>query len=202
MSNTARRLVFLGTQAEPCLIHEEVPIPKLKPGEILGKLRMATICGSDLHTISGKRKEQTPRYNLKCYFIARYCWLNKWIFGFFHPPFLKSIFLWGEGKGKRWKLERRFFFPYVYWSYKENGSLGGGGGLVDMGRYLSSKDSNVHTQNKYWANMQIIVNFLQIQIFKGSFFIKGRTVNIHVCERITPNFQTYVFNVCLDQENN
>lgn len=71
-----------------------------------------------------------------------------------------------------------------------------------MGRYLSSKDSNVHTQNKYWANMQIIVNFLQIQIFKGSFFIKGRTVNIHVCERITPNFQTCVFNVCLGQENN
>ena len=71
-----------------------------------------------------------------------------------------------------------------------------------MGRYLSSKDSNVHTQNKYWANMQIIVNFLQIQIFKGSFFIKGRTVNIHVCERITPNFQAYVFNVCLGQENN
>lgn len=71
-----------------------------------------------------------------------------------------------------------------------------------MGRYLSSKDSNVHTQNKYWANMQIIVNCLQIQIFKGRFFIKGRNVNIHVCERITPNFQTYIFNVCLGQENN
>lgn len=59
-SDKARRLVFLGSQAEPCLMQEEVPIPMLKPGEILGKLRMATICGSDLHTISGKRKEPAP----------------------------------------------------------------------------------------------------------------------------------------------
>lgn len=58
----ARRLVFLGSHAKPSVIQEVVSIPKLKSGEILGKMRMATICGSDLHTISGKRKEATPRY--------------------------------------------------------------------------------------------------------------------------------------------
>jgi len=58
--STARRLVFVGSNVEPCLIQEEVPIPKLKSGEILGKFRMATICGSDLHTISGRRKEAVP----------------------------------------------------------------------------------------------------------------------------------------------
>ena len=43
-------------------MREVVAIPRLKSGEILGKVRMATICGSDLHTISGKRKEATPRF--------------------------------------------------------------------------------------------------------------------------------------------
>ena len=62
---TARRLVFLGSHVDPCLIQEEVTIPQLKSGEILGKFRMATICGSDLHTISGKRKEAVPRYVYK-----------------------------------------------------------------------------------------------------------------------------------------
>lgn len=60
--DTALRLIFLGCHAEPCLMQEVVVIPKLKSGEILGKMRMATICGSDLHTISGRRKEATPRY--------------------------------------------------------------------------------------------------------------------------------------------
>ena len=59
--DTARRLVFVSSHLEPCLIQEEFPIPKLKSGEILGKFRMATICGSDLHTISGRRKEAVPR---------------------------------------------------------------------------------------------------------------------------------------------
>ena len=64
-SNTARRLVFLGSHVDPCLIQEEVSLPKLKSGEILGKFRMATICGSDLHTISGRRKEAVPRFVYK-----------------------------------------------------------------------------------------------------------------------------------------
>ncbi|XP_022780350.1 uncharacterized protein LOC111321670 isoform X2 [Stylophora pistillata] len=58
--NMARRFVFLGSQSEPCIIQEVVSIPKLKSGEILGKMRMATICKSDLHTISGRRKKATP----------------------------------------------------------------------------------------------------------------------------------------------
>ena len=60
--DTALRIVFLGSYAKPCLMQEVVAIPKLKSGEILGKVRMATICGSDLHTISGKRKEASPRF--------------------------------------------------------------------------------------------------------------------------------------------
>ena len=59
---TALRIVFLGSRVEPCLMREVVAIPRLKSGEILGKVRMATICGSDLHTISGRRKEATPRF--------------------------------------------------------------------------------------------------------------------------------------------
>jgi len=39
----------------------EVPLPKeLREGEVLMKLHAATICGSDLHTIAGKRMEPTP----------------------------------------------------------------------------------------------------------------------------------------------
>lgn len=59
-SDTAHRLVFLGSHVDPCLVQEEVSIPELKSGEILGRFRLATICGSDLHTISGRRKEAVP----------------------------------------------------------------------------------------------------------------------------------------------
>ncbi len=39
----------------------EVPLPeKLAPGEVLVKLTCATICGSDLHTLEGKRSEPLP----------------------------------------------------------------------------------------------------------------------------------------------
>ena len=60
-NKTAHRLVFVGGDVDPPLVHEEIPIPELKPGEILGKVLMASICGSDLHTISGRRKEAVPR---------------------------------------------------------------------------------------------------------------------------------------------
>ncbi len=33
---------------------------ELKPGEALVKILLSTICGSDIHTIEGKRKEDTP----------------------------------------------------------------------------------------------------------------------------------------------
>ena len=37
----------------------EIP-PNLEPGAALCRVRMSTICGSDLHTISGRREEPTP----------------------------------------------------------------------------------------------------------------------------------------------
>ena len=60
-NKTAHRLVFVGGDVDPSLVHEEIPIPELKPGEILEKVLMASICGSDLHTINGRRKEAVPR---------------------------------------------------------------------------------------------------------------------------------------------
>lgn len=37
------------------------PLPaELRPGELLVELRLATICGSDLYTLSGQRREPTP----------------------------------------------------------------------------------------------------------------------------------------------
>lgn len=37
------------------------PLPAtLAPGEVLVRIRLATICGSDLHTITGQRSEPTP----------------------------------------------------------------------------------------------------------------------------------------------
>ena len=51
-------VVFLGPTKEPCLKMEEVPnLPTITDGEILGKFLISTICGSDLHTIQGKRIE-------------------------------------------------------------------------------------------------------------------------------------------------
>ena len=39
----------------------DYPLPEiLKPGEVLVEIRVATICGSDLHTIVGERIEPTP----------------------------------------------------------------------------------------------------------------------------------------------
>eukprot|EP00927_Polykrikos_kofoidii_P044483 TRINITY_DN38437_c0_g1_i1.p1 TRINITY_DN38437_c0_g1~~TRINITY_DN38437_c0_g1_i1.p1 ORF type:complete len:427 (+),score=57.27 TRINITY_DN38437_c0_g1_i1:45-1325(+) len=39
----------------------EIPLPdKLNEGEMLVRLEAATICGSDLHTVSGKRQEPVP----------------------------------------------------------------------------------------------------------------------------------------------
>lgn len=41
----------------------DVPLPRagdLRPGERLVALRCATICGSDLHTVAGRRQEPTP----------------------------------------------------------------------------------------------------------------------------------------------
>ncbi|KAJ9468233.1 L-threonine 3-dehydrogenase [Diplonema papillatum] len=54
----ARAMVFHGV-GKP---HEmrEIPLPELAEGEVLAKVLIATICGSDVHTVSGARKEATP----------------------------------------------------------------------------------------------------------------------------------------------
>ncbi|MFN6552516.1 zinc-binding dehydrogenase [Mycolicibacterium septicum] len=37
-----------------------VPIPELGPGEVLVRVRLATVCGSDLHTVTGRRSAACP----------------------------------------------------------------------------------------------------------------------------------------------
>ncbi|WP_454788038.1 zinc-binding dehydrogenase [Mycolicibacterium lutetiense] len=38
----------------------EVPIPELGAGEVLVRVRLATVCGSDLHTVTGRRSAACP----------------------------------------------------------------------------------------------------------------------------------------------
>lgn len=38
----------------------EVPLPDLRPGEVLVRTELATICGSDLHTVNGDRPTPLP----------------------------------------------------------------------------------------------------------------------------------------------
>ena len=40
---------------------EDKELPPIHEGEVLAKIKLATICGSDLHTIAGKRWTATPR---------------------------------------------------------------------------------------------------------------------------------------------
>lgn len=58
MQKTAKAYVFneAGTDCSP----EVFPLPKLAEGELLVKNSICTICSSDLHSFTGKRKEQTP----------------------------------------------------------------------------------------------------------------------------------------------
>jgi threonine 3-dehydrogenase len=39
---------------------ESVPVPALGPGEVLVKVTLATVCGSDRHTVSGRRAQPCP----------------------------------------------------------------------------------------------------------------------------------------------
>ena len=39
---------------------EQVPVPRLGAGETLVRVRLATICGSDLHTVAGRRPAPCP----------------------------------------------------------------------------------------------------------------------------------------------
>jgi len=59
MTETARAAVF--SEVGKPLHIQEFHVPQdIEPGAALCKVRMTTICGSDLHTISGRRREPTP----------------------------------------------------------------------------------------------------------------------------------------------
>jgi len=55
---TSRAAIFDGP-GRPIRI-ESFPLPDPPPGHILARVRMTTICGSDLHSVSGRRIEPTP----------------------------------------------------------------------------------------------------------------------------------------------
>jgi alcohol dehydrogenase len=56
---TCNAAVFTGV-GEPMVIQQFILPQKIEPGAALCKIRMSTICGSDLHTVSGRRQEPTP----------------------------------------------------------------------------------------------------------------------------------------------
>ena len=70
-------MVFRGYDASsklPKLSIEEFQVPdnanELSEGQVLLKILLATVCGSDLHTLSGRRKEPVPWYDMiKCYIL-------------------------------------------------------------------------------------------------------------------------------------
>lgn len=56
-----QRVVFNGPKAQPMFTHEHsLDLPALEQGETLVKVRAATICLSDIHTVCGTRTEPTP----------------------------------------------------------------------------------------------------------------------------------------------
>ena len=63
---TAYRMLYHGHESNTKRIYEieACSVPDkchMKSGEILGKVLLSTICGSDLHTLKGLRKEKVPR---------------------------------------------------------------------------------------------------------------------------------------------
>jgi len=58
MGKTGRAAVM--TEAKKALEIREYPLPKVEKGCILVKITCCTICGSDLHTWTGRRKSPTP----------------------------------------------------------------------------------------------------------------------------------------------
>lgn len=55
---SAQALIFTGA-GEP-LVLREVALPALGPGDVLVRVTLSTLCGSDLHTIAGKRSTPVP----------------------------------------------------------------------------------------------------------------------------------------------
>ena len=61
-SPKGNRFVFQGLKTKPMFQMEtNIDLPKLNEGEVLVKVRAATICLSDIHTVCGTRIEPTPR---------------------------------------------------------------------------------------------------------------------------------------------
>lgn len=58
LSSTTLAAVFHGPD-EPLEL-DQLPTPEPQAGEALVRIECCTICGSDLHTVAGKRKEPTP----------------------------------------------------------------------------------------------------------------------------------------------
>lgn len=59
MQSVARAVVFHGLEKPLEIVC--LPLPdRLEQGEVLVEIVLATICGSDLHTLAGRRKEKTP----------------------------------------------------------------------------------------------------------------------------------------------
>lgn len=58
VANLTMAAVFAGPETPLRL--EPRPLPEPGPGEVIVKIRMATICGSDLHTFSGRRAGHVP----------------------------------------------------------------------------------------------------------------------------------------------
>ncbi|XP_078485533.1 L-threonine 3-dehydrogenase [Ciona intestinalis] len=61
VSEEIARLVYVGASHEPqWFIQYCKDLPDVGPGEVLVKVRLATICASDLHTFAGVRNEPLP----------------------------------------------------------------------------------------------------------------------------------------------
>jgi D-arabinose 1-dehydrogenase-like Zn-dependent alcohol dehydrogenase len=61
-AHSGQRYVFNGLNAQPVFeMENNVGLPGLNEGEVLVRVRAATICMSDIHTVCGMRVEPTPR---------------------------------------------------------------------------------------------------------------------------------------------
>ncbi|MGI5222645.1 zinc-binding dehydrogenase [Nocardia sp. CA-290969] len=60
MDTLTRRLTRAAVWSGDGVRVREVELPEPGPGELLVRVRLATVCGSDLHTISGRRPAPSP----------------------------------------------------------------------------------------------------------------------------------------------
>lgn len=60
MNNTTCNAAVFHKAGAPLVIQQFEVSRNIKPGAALCRVRMSTICGSDLHTIDGRRNEPTP----------------------------------------------------------------------------------------------------------------------------------------------